>query len=256
MQAPRREPLPVLSPAGAWALFLDIDGTLAEIVPDPSLATIPRVRRDALATLYRGLGGALAILTGRTAEAADRLLAPVRLPLASVHGAYLRLTPDSPTESRARPISENVRTSVEAICRSFPGTWAEEKGNAIAVHYRAVPSVAAPLLTGLQQVLDTESRLAIFKGRMVFEIHDAKRTKADALACFMSARPFAGRRPVMIGDDGMDQSALDLANHMGGFGLSVGGEYFAADAADFACVEAVGAWIETQALTLSAPAHS
>lgn len=46
---------------------------------------------DSLATLSGSLGGALAIVSGRSLADLDRLLAPMRPAVAAEHGAVLRL---------------------------------------------------------------------------------------------------------------------------------------------------------------------
>ena len=47
------------------ALFLDFDGTLAEIGPDPEAIWLPEPMHRDLEMLAQRLGGALAILSGR-----------------------------------------------------------------------------------------------------------------------------------------------------------------------------------------------
>ncbi|MBA3324588.1 MAG: trehalose-phosphatase, partial [Rhodobacteraceae bacterium] len=47
------------------ALFIDFDGTLAEIGPDPDAIALPPRTALALARLAARLGGAVALLSGR-----------------------------------------------------------------------------------------------------------------------------------------------------------------------------------------------
>ncbi len=53
----------------------------------------------------------------------------------------------------------------------------------------------------------------------------------------------------MIGDDYGDESAIRMAEQLGGFGLKVAGEYFPADEADFSGVADARAWFATVAGT-------
>ena len=58
------------------ALFLDFDGTLVEIAATPDQVMVPPGLPDLLAQLYRQLGGALAIVSGRPLAQTDELLRP------------------------------------------------------------------------------------------------------------------------------------------------------------------------------------
>ena len=82
--------LPTLTTA--HSLFLDFDGTLTELAPRPEAVRIASGLIPTLSSLHTQLGGALAIVTGRPEADIDGFLAPLRLPLASEHGAqYLSL---------------------------------------------------------------------------------------------------------------------------------------------------------------------
>src|SRR5216684_4273033 len=73
-----------------WALFLDVDGTLLDFAITPEAVEVPPDLIDNLGALRRILGGALALVSGRSIAALDRLFAPLRLPAAGQHGAELR----------------------------------------------------------------------------------------------------------------------------------------------------------------------
>jgi trehalose 6-phosphate phosphatase len=63
-------------------------------------------------------------------------------------------------------------------------------------------------------------------GRAVIEIIPNGTSKGTALAEFMRRTPYAGRVPVMMGDDKADEDAFAVAQEAGGFGLKVAGEHF------------------------------
>ena len=69
-----------------WALFLDVDGTLVEIAAAPDAVRVPPELVALLGRLERGLGGALALVSGRTIETLDALFHPRRLVAAGNHG--------------------------------------------------------------------------------------------------------------------------------------------------------------------------
>ncbi len=78
---------------------------------------------------------------------------------------------------------------------------------------------------------------------MVLEVVPKAVSKGSALRHFMATPPFAGRRPVMIGDDAGDLSALRAAEALGGAGLRVGGEFFESRSAEFQGTAAVRQWL-------------
>src|SRR6185503_16789470 len=72
------------------ALFLDVDGTLLEIAARPELVVVPPELPSLLARLHGALGGALAIVSGRSLVDIDRLLTPFASSAAGEHGVVLR----------------------------------------------------------------------------------------------------------------------------------------------------------------------
>src|SRR5215468_9107069 len=69
------------------ALFLDLDGTLLEIAPTPDSVVVPPGLPPLLIKLHSFLGGAVAIVTGRSMGVIDRLLAPFISSAAGEHGS-------------------------------------------------------------------------------------------------------------------------------------------------------------------------
>lgn len=57
---------------------------------------------------------------------------------------------------------------------------------------------------------------------MVFEVIAHGSDKAQAIRRFLEVAPFAGRRPLFIGDDVTDEPALALMPELNGLALSVG----------------------------------
>src|SRR6266852_6565577 len=123
-----------------WALFLDVDGTLLDFAAAPDDVEVPGDLPCALDALHGILGGALALVSGRSIAALDRLFAPLRLPAAGQHGAELRNEVGSEMTGVAPP---RHLAAVIARLRDFaanhPGIVVEDKGVSVAVHYRQVP---------------------------------------------------------------------------------------------------------------------
>ncbi|HJU26182.1 MAG TPA: trehalose-phosphatase, partial [Rhodanobacteraceae bacterium] len=73
-----------------WALFLDVDGTLLDFASHPQGVHVDARLHDDLADLRERLGGALALLSGRTLDQIDALFDGRDHAAAGLHGAHLR----------------------------------------------------------------------------------------------------------------------------------------------------------------------
>jgi trehalose 6-phosphate phosphatase len=197
-----------------------------------------------LSRLQRTLDGAVAVLTGRKIEEVDRLLTPLRLTAGGVHGNELRLEPEGEIEIGSGLVSAPLAAAVERLAHSMPGVMVEQKGISIAVHYRAVPELEPALNVALRGLLDHHSsRLVLSHGRRVFELVPPGATKGTALRELMERPRFRRRRPVMIGDDQPDETALQIAKELGGLGLKVSGEHFQGGATHFSGPAQVRGWL-------------
>jgi trehalose 6-phosphate phosphatase len=230
------------------ALFLDLDGTLLDIAAAPARVSAPAGLSVTLQRLQRTLSGAVALLTGRTIGEADRLLSPVKLAGAGVHGGELRVEPDGEIEVISGQVPAPLVAAVERLVRSIPGVFVEHKGIALAVHYRAAPAFEPMLETELRGLLDAHTnRLVLSHGRRVLELAPSASTKGTALKRLMQTPRFRGRRPVMIGDDLPDETALMIATSLGGMGLKVGGEHFRGGETHFNGPAQVRRWLQNLA---------
>jgi trehalose 6-phosphate phosphatase len=73
------------------ALFLDFDGTLVEIVERPDAVVVDPALPGILARLRERLGGALALVSGRSVATLDGFLAPFACDAAGLHGVEYRV---------------------------------------------------------------------------------------------------------------------------------------------------------------------
>jgi trehalose 6-phosphate phosphatase len=243
----------VLARPQDWALFADIDGTLIGMAPTPDAVMVPAGLVPLLGRLVRGLDGAVALLTGRRIADADRLLAPLRLIAAGVHGTELRAELDGPVSNLAPPMPAELVQSLNDLGSLTDGILVEPKGAGMAVHYRNAAIAPSSLETAVARIVDASScDLALRPGRKVIEVVPKGFSKGTALTLLASRPPFQGRRPVMIGDDAGDEVALAAAERLGGLALRVAGEHFDRAVADFAGIEDVYAWLEALASRLPA----
>jgi trehalose 6-phosphate phosphatase len=203
------------------ALFLDFDGTLIDLAESPDAVVVEPDLRAVLTNLLAGLNGAVAIVSGRPIDAIDRLLAPLRLPVAGVHGAERR---NARGELAYAPIVSLARIEerMAALVARFPLLLVEFKRGALALHYRRVPEARATCLSELQEVLAACPGAVLLEGKMVIEIKPQGANKATAIRDFLEEPPFRGRRPVFAGDDVTDEVAFGYVQEHNGVGIKVG----------------------------------
>src|ERR1700722_28154 len=87
---PRGITPPLLRIAEHCAIFLDFDGTLMNLERRPDQVRVDGCLLYLLDDLYVATAGATAIMSGRCLDDIDARLAPLRLPLAGIHGAQRR----------------------------------------------------------------------------------------------------------------------------------------------------------------------
>lgn len=190
------------------AFFLDFDGTLADFADDPAAVAIPEDVRSALQRLQQAAGGAVAVISGRPIADLDRMLDPLRLPLAGVHGLEWREASGAlmRTDVDTQPVGSAVK-DLAAFAKDHPGTFVEEKPGAVALHYRRRPELADEAAAAACKAAE-RSGLSLMQGKMVLELKDPAVTKGHAISRFMSLAPFSGRRPLYAGDDVTDEDAF------------------------------------------------
>jgi trehalose 6-phosphate phosphatase len=211
--------LPVLTPD--TALFLDFDGTLAELAPQPSAVRVPLGLVPTLAVLQQQLGGALAIITGRREADIDHFLEPLRLPMASEHGAQYRFSDGSGCDMAAPDLSPALQAADQLVSQ-HSGLLLERKTSSMALHYRHAPYLEKLCRDTLTKVMEEMNGVEILAGKYVLEVKPAGMNKGQAIAFFMSHAPFAGGTPLFAGDDVTDEAGFAAVQDMGGYGIKIG----------------------------------
>jgi trehalose 6-phosphate phosphatase len=236
---------PPLGLAGT-ALFLDFDGTLVELAEAPDLIHVPVALPGLLARLAERLGGRLAIVSGRAMADLERHLGRSGLAVSGSHGLELRL-PDGRGLAGPDPAGlAGVRQEIARFADAIPGLLVEEKPASIAVHYRRAPEQAARVAAFLAALAE-RAGLAVQRGKMVVELRPHGADKGDALRRIMAEPPFAGARPLFVGDDLTDEDAFAAAAALGGAGVLVGAPRETAARWRLPDVAAVAAWLEAAA---------
>jgi trehalose 6-phosphate phosphatase len=227
-----------------WALFLDIDGTIVDIAPTPDLVVAEPDLIVTLVQLSLLFKGAVAIVTGRQIEDADRILAPLQMVAAGVHGGQIRRRAGGSIETVASTIAPGLLQDVAELVAVDSGILIENKITGIAVHYRHAPRLAATIERRLRHLVQNSAQaVTLCRGPMVFEVLPAESSKHAAVKVLARLPAFEGRRPLFIGDDRPDETAFAAAVARGGRGMKVAGEHFPRGAADFSGPAHVRQWL-------------
>lgn len=215
--------LPILGDASAYCFFFDFDGTLTEIAETPGAVIVEERAREALESLFESGSGAVAIVTGREIDSIDKFLAPLKLPVAGVHG-YERRNGDTTVSVAAA--EESAARAVTKVLTSFvdynPGLLLEKKRGALALHYRLRPELETFCLSLAEDLACRFADVVLTRGKMVVEMRLHTATKGTAINDFLQEKPFKGRLPFFAGDDVTDEDAFIAVNALGGITIKVG----------------------------------
>lgn len=227
-----------------WALFLDVDGSLAEHAPTPDAVRIDPAIKQALPALSRKCGGALALVSGRTVAALDALFAPlVVAAVAGLHGLERR----APGEWQPAPAMDApflaLAAEAEAIAGRYPGALVECRGGCLFLHWRAAPEAAKELGAFADSLRARLPRHQLHPGAHGIEIRPLGMDKGEAIAAFMAMPPFHGRRPAFIGDDPADEPGFARVNALGGVSVLIGAARPTAARHRLANPDAVRRWL-------------
>jgi trehalose 6-phosphate phosphatase len=213
----------LLSP-DRWGLFLDVDGTLVDLVATPGLVRIDPQLRQVVADVAARLDGALAIVSGRSIAELDWLFAPLRLPTAGVHGLERRDAAGG--LHRVTGIFERLaiaRLALKEMEADCPGLLLEDKGCALALHFRQVPALEERVRRAATEIAaELGDDFHVQEGSKVLEIKPSGHTKATAIEAFLAEPPFAGRVPVFVGDDMTDCDGFAAVTRHRGVAIAVG----------------------------------
>ncbi len=205
----------------------DFDGTLCPIQPDPGAVRLPPRARAVLNELRRSEGIQLGIFSGRSLEDLAARIEMEGVFLAGGGGLELQ----TPAGSRERhgglepSLASDLKHSLGSWCELFPGARIEDKGPALAIHYRAVePSRQAAFRAGVRRHVQAyRERIRFTPGKKVFEVSSADAwDKGTALKHWVGLSPVAEPLVFYFGDDMNDEEVFVHVRGLHGVAVAVG----------------------------------
>jgi trehalose 6-phosphate phosphatase len=207
-----------------WCLFLDVDGTLIELTDTPYETRAGEDLKSLLNEVAERLGGAVALVSGRSIEFMDALFTPLRLPAAGLHGVERRNASGSMRGASFHDSQlDRARVVFGELVQSHPGTLLEDKGRSIALHFRLAPQFEGAVrdaITAVAASLGTHYQVQ--GGSMMLEIKPSGFNKGAAVREFLQEPPFSGRTPVYVGDDITDLDGFRAVDVYAGIAIAVG----------------------------------
>jgi len=201
------------------ALFMDFDGTLAEIVPDPSQAHPVEGARELLVQLARRLF-LVAVVSGRPVSfLVDVLGHPPGVHLAGLYGMEeVTATGEVRQDPDAARWAPAVAAATRAALAGVPqGAAVEHKGLSVTLHWRQAPSAERWARDTAAAQADATG-LALQEGRMSIELRPPIRADKGAVV----SRLARGRGVVgFVGDDLGDLPAFEALAHLRDAGVEV-----------------------------------
>lgn len=215
---------PAPPPSLDWCLFLDVDGTLIEFTDTPFDTHATAALVNLLGEVAERLGGALALVSGRSIEYLDTLFAPLHLPCAGLHGVERRNAAGAMQGAGFRDSHlDRARAALAGLVQSHAGTVLEDKGRTVAIHFRLAPQFEPELREQVSAIAASlGSDYHVQSGSMMLEIKPRGFNKGLAVRAFLHEPPFSGRTPVYLGDDLTDIDGFKVVEEYAGVSIAVG----------------------------------
>ncbi|AWW74473.1 trehalose-phosphatase [Erythrobacter sp. KY5] len=202
------------------SLFLDFDGTLVELAEGPDAIEPLSDLAERLARLSGRLEGRCAVVSGRSITDIERHTGPLSVAMAGSHGSDIRTGGGEALGNGPAQIPPEIEQRLREFAVS-EGLDYEHKPHGGALHYRRNPDKGARAHE-FAETLAAEHGWAAQSGKCVVELVAGDANKGAAVSALMQTAPFAGSRPIFVGDDLTDEAGFKVCDALGGAGILVG----------------------------------
>lgn len=196
-------------------VMLDVDGTLAPIVEMFDRATVPAETQRAVAALVGQTGVHVALVSGRSAAVARRMVGVDNLWVAGNHGFEIQGPKGEdladPSVYGYRAVIATAVERLERLVSAMHGVIIENKAITLSVHWRlADPEIAQELREAIDQVTEPLG-LRVTDGKRIFEIRPPALIDKGTAVLALTERLTGGHEDASIvfaGDDVTDEDAI------------------------------------------------
>lgn len=233
-------------------LIMDFDGTLAPIVEDPATSALPEGLLEVLEAVADRLA-LVAIVSGRPAAFLGDRVQARGVRLFGLYGTQEWRDGAPQVSAQAQqwqPALDQARDRFALALAGHPGVVMEDKGLAVALHWRNADdrAGAGAFVEALVGTVAADTGLHAEPGKFVLELRPPlDRDKGTCVEELVAEESLT--TVVFVGDDRGDLPAFAAATAAGGLGLAVdhgpetAAEVLAAADATAEGIEAVGVWL-------------
>lgn len=223
-------------------VMLDVDGTLAPIVTMYDQATVPHETQRAVAALLANPDVHVALVSGRSAAVARRMVGVNSVWVAGNHGFEIEGPGGEdladPSVHTFREIIAAAVSGLHARVSPMAGVIVEDKGITISVHWRLADPAIAPRLREAVDDVAQSLNLRVTEGKRIFEIRPPARIDKGTAVLGLAERLAEGRADaslVFAGDDVTDEDAIRAlrAHHPRAVTIRILGEETSPTVAEF-----------------------
>jgi len=201
-------------------LFLDYDGTLSPITGRPEEAFLPKETRELLIKLAKSPACRIAIISGRAVQDVKKRIGIKNIIYVGNHGLEIhgpKIKFKAMVHLKFLTILNTLKKELTKKLSPIKGTFVEDKGLSLSVHYRLVDKKYIPeVKTIFHETIIAHAvadKIRIKSGKMVFEIRPPiDWDKGKVVLWLLARQQFASKNrrvlPLYVGDDTTDEDAF------------------------------------------------
>lgn len=207
-------------------LFLDYDGTLTPLKPNPKEAILPYETYCILKQISDYTGIHLAVISGRSLKDVMGMVDIKNCIYAGNHGLEIKgpgINYRNPALIRFIPILRQVKNEMTKKLALIKGVFVEDKNLTFSIHYRLAKSedtaIVKDIANEVVERFENKDKLDLSYGKKVIDIKPSvKWNKGNAVIWILQKLKVNNDYPIYIGDDTTDEDAFGV---LAGKGLTI-----------------------------------
>ncbi|MBI4708078.1 MAG: trehalose-phosphatase [Candidatus Omnitrophica bacterium] len=208
-------------------LFLDFDGTLAEIVALPSKARLAKKTKELLDRLALKKDFKIAVISGRSLKDIKKRVGIKNIIYAGNHGLEIegpKIKYIFSVAGQYRKLLLKIKSDLEERLSKFKGVLIEDKGLSLSLHFRMIhKELVSKIKTIFHEATITynvKGQIKVSPGKKVLEIRPNVDWDKGKVVLWLLARQVFSLKgkpvvPVYIGDDLTDEDAFRALKNKG-----------------------------------------